>query len=51
MNNRNKKTYSSPVLRSVEIGCQQMLNDSSTDYYEPPKNIYRDYYEEHTTSF
>lgn len=51
MNIQNKKKYSSPMLRSIEIGCQQMLDNSSQDHYEPPKNIYKDYYEEHEFSF
>ncbi len=51
MNNSKKKTYLSPVLRSIEIGSQQLLNDSSEGRYDPPKNIYKDYYEEHSQSF
>lgn len=51
MNIQEKKKYSSPKLRSIEIGCQQLLDDSRKDQYEAPKNIYKDYYEEHTLSF
>ena len=51
-NTNAKKAYTSPTLRTIEIGSQRTILDTSTgDTYEAPKNIYKNYYEEHTQVF